>query len=359
MYTTHYLDDGEVRPFVGDLHVHSNVSDGLLSPQEISLVAASRSLDFVAISDHGTPLGGVQGARFAARLGQACPTVVVAQELHFERHVHVVVVGLSEQVGAPLLGRFKLQWLPRLAERAHKVGGAIVVAHPWAFAGDRTAEDWVTSMIEQGSVDGVEVVSTTVDDGKFKDWARTMRVYAQKWRPLGVAAVGSTDWHGRSRGVSIGLARTYLIARRPSGRDLAAAIRAGNSVASLAAPTLSELGACGRLLREMGSVLTECGVPAADTPDRLLSSRTHALSVVTRARDQAVRALGLEGVPFSRHSGGAAERADGGALSVPEPSRAAAMVHFCLGNYTRVLDAARQAVLGERGEAGGGARTRR
>ncbi|WP_411682409.1 PHP domain-containing protein [Clostridium thailandense] len=42
----------------GDLHIHSNASDGYLSPKQIIILAKSRGVDTIAISDHNS-VGGI------------------------------------------------------------------------------------------------------------------------------------------------------------------------------------------------------------------------------------------------------------------------------------------------------------
>lgn len=40
-----------------DLHVHSNSSDGTLSPEEVVLLAKSKGLSAIALTDHDTVSG--------------------------------------------------------------------------------------------------------------------------------------------------------------------------------------------------------------------------------------------------------------------------------------------------------------
>lgn len=50
----------------GDFHIHSNVSDGDLSPREIVIEAKRRGIDILALSDHNTA-GGIDEAAAAGR----------------------------------------------------------------------------------------------------------------------------------------------------------------------------------------------------------------------------------------------------------------------------------------------------
>jgi hypothetical protein len=47
-----------------DLHAHTNRSDGTFTPTELVTLAAERSLDVVAVTDHDTT-GGLEEARAA------------------------------------------------------------------------------------------------------------------------------------------------------------------------------------------------------------------------------------------------------------------------------------------------------
>ncbi|MGH2830619.1 MAG: PHP domain-containing protein, partial [Actinomycetota bacterium] len=50
-----------------DLHVHSNVSDGMFPPAEVVRLAKNAGLDGIALSDHDS-LGGLPEARAAGEL---------------------------------------------------------------------------------------------------------------------------------------------------------------------------------------------------------------------------------------------------------------------------------------------------
>lgn len=52
-----------------DLHVHSNASDGTLSPGEVVRYAASKQLKAMALTDHDTIAGITQAKTAAAECG--------------------------------------------------------------------------------------------------------------------------------------------------------------------------------------------------------------------------------------------------------------------------------------------------
>lgn len=52
---------------IGDLHIHSIVSDGFLHPSEIIKVSRSKSISIISITDHNTFLGSVIASRYVDR----------------------------------------------------------------------------------------------------------------------------------------------------------------------------------------------------------------------------------------------------------------------------------------------------
>jgi len=54
-----------------DLHIHSNASDGRLSPVDIILHAAERGLSVIAITDHDS-VEGIASAMVAAKAFPNC-----------------------------------------------------------------------------------------------------------------------------------------------------------------------------------------------------------------------------------------------------------------------------------------------
>lgn len=47
----------------GDLHLHSNASDGFFSPSDVAIRAAEAGLDFISLTDHNTTVGLAPAAR--------------------------------------------------------------------------------------------------------------------------------------------------------------------------------------------------------------------------------------------------------------------------------------------------------
>ena len=77
-----------------DLHIHSNCSDGIFSPEAIVDMAKVRGLDCIAITDHDTFDGVLRGKRHAEEIGLK---YVVGAELSAvgDRETHILVYNVD------------------------------------------------------------------------------------------------------------------------------------------------------------------------------------------------------------------------------------------------------------------------
>jgi hypothetical protein len=116
----------------GNLHTHTNVSDGGLSPAETVQVYREARYDFVAITDHFRPEYGfpVTDTRDLRSEGF---TTLIGAELHAPRTEagqawHIVAAGLPLDFAAPT----PTETGPELARRARAAGAFVGMAHPAA-----------------------------------------------------------------------------------------------------------------------------------------------------------------------------------------------------------------------------------
>lgn len=116
----------------GNLHTHSNVSDGALSPDETARVYREAGYDFVAITDHFRPEYGFPVTDTRALRSEGF-TTLIGVELHAPRTElgqswHIVAVGLPLDFQPP----GEAETGPELARRARAAGAFIGMAHPSA-----------------------------------------------------------------------------------------------------------------------------------------------------------------------------------------------------------------------------------
>lgn len=175
-----------------DLHAHSNVSDGILSPRELVCRAKEQGVDVLALTDHDT-LTGLDAARAAA---EACSLRLIdgieLSTLWAGRGVHIV--GLNIDCKSPALTQaVQAQQSARL-ERAHRIGeklakagiaGAFEGASRYAEGENLGRPHFAKYLVEAGHVANFQAAfKQYLGAGKLGD-------VKQLWLPLGevIAAI--------------------------------------------------------------------------------------------------------------------------------------------------------------------------
>lgn len=106
-----------------DLHIHSNESDGLASPEQIVEYAATRTdLSVIAITDHNTIEGALR-AREAARYFPGLE-VIIGSEIT-SKWGHILGLFLHEDVPSGLSAAATISAI-------NEQGGIAIIAHPFA-----------------------------------------------------------------------------------------------------------------------------------------------------------------------------------------------------------------------------------
>jgi len=122
----------------GNLHTHSDVSDGVLSPEEVCRRYRAQGYDFLAITDHFVGCYGYPISDTVPFRGDGFTTILGA-ELHSGSMQngeiwHILAVGLPHDFAPSNAPDFKA--IPKqesgaeIARRARDVGAYVAVAHP-------------------------------------------------------------------------------------------------------------------------------------------------------------------------------------------------------------------------------------
>jgi predicted metal-dependent phosphoesterase TrpH len=112
--------------YKGNLHTHTNLSDGLKSPEECIELYKSEGYDFIAITDHRKCYN---GCSLSKRM-----LVLKGIELHIndlvsKRAYHIVGIGIKGDIYSD--DSFKPQ---QLIDEINKKEGLAVIAHPsWSL----------------------------------------------------------------------------------------------------------------------------------------------------------------------------------------------------------------------------------
>ena len=169
-----------------DLHIHTRVSDGLATIEQLlEYVEHGTDLDVIAVTDHEDAAGGLRARERAAKRGLRFEVIVGAEITTLQGH---------------LLGLF-LEETPksfRSAERTleaiHRQGGLAIAPHPMSWLTRSLSErtiDRITERSEAGVVfDGIEVGNPS-PAGRVTA-AKAERMNRARWR---IAETGGSDAH--------------------------------------------------------------------------------------------------------------------------------------------------------------------
>ncbi len=132
------LFDAPGRFYKGNLHTHSTLSDGVLSPQDVCLRYADRGYDFISLTDHFV-------GRFdypitdTTRMRTKNFTTILGAELHSGANSagelwHILAVGLPADFAPSNTPTFQprddQETGPQIAQRAADAGAFVAIAHP-------------------------------------------------------------------------------------------------------------------------------------------------------------------------------------------------------------------------------------
>lgn len=216
----------------GNLHCHSNQSDGEPSPQQIVDIYAERAYDFLSITDHNRLTD-------VTSLDDKGMTLIPGCELNggkgeLGQHFHLVLIGQHREVKpSPEMSVHDLVAL------AHSAGELCWIAHPsWSSL---TSGD----LLPVEGIIGVEVYNTTCHHGigRGESVVQWDELWARDRQPLGLA-VDDAHWHYPD---AIG-GWVWVQAAGRDQADILAAIRDGMFYASTG-PTIEAVEFDGRQIR--------------------------------------------------------------------------------------------------------------
>ncbi|WP_241971869.1 PHP domain-containing protein [Aliidiomarina taiwanensis] len=110
-----------------DLHCHSNLSDGQLTPEQLVMRAAQMQLDYLALTDHDA-VAGVERARSAAQAyGKGAPDIISGVEFSCQwQGFEIHILGWHFDVQHPAMTRLVTQQQQTRRDRAAAIGAKLV-----------------------------------------------------------------------------------------------------------------------------------------------------------------------------------------------------------------------------------------
>ena len=194
-----------------DLHIHSNFSDGKLSPEELIRDAKNKGYKLIAISDHNT----VEAYKKTDILNNENPEVITAIEFDCWYKgvlVHLLGYGIDvynnellsfcaktkKETEADIIRLLNHRHPKDVINAIHKAGGLAVLAHPacyWAI----NLDSFVKGLVKLG-LDGIEVFYPYRRHRgiiKFHK-ASTVKKIGEKYNLI---MTGGSDSHGEIEGI--------------------------------------------------------------------------------------------------------------------------------------------------------------
>lgn len=158
-----------------DLHLHTNYSDGALSPSGLLELAASKQIKALSITDHDTVDGVKEAIRHAARFGIEIIPGVEFSSYHNEQEIHILAyfVPLEDPELKRYLTFFKLE-RERRAER--------IIAKLNKMNIDISMED-VRLCAGRSSIGRPHIASALIKKGVVKSFPEAFNLYLGNQAP--------------------------------------------------------------------------------------------------------------------------------------------------------------------------------
>ncbi len=248
----------QLRPYRGDLHIHTYYSDGRVSPVQMAVEGRKLGLDFAAITDHGRYEPSLEAIEMAEKIGLDL-LLFPGEEISFPSG-HIVSICANSWVTnlrddedtyrrelakiadvclrdtAMVENLDKEQYAPAkwVVDKIHEMGGYAFLAHPHWVSGNRYHLNLpiFEQLLEDGDIDGVEIIGGYHPSELESNQLSIAKYYSEVARGRKIPVLGNSDTHFRSNINDIyGWYWTTVFAKSLSKEDIFVAILNLKSVA--------------------------------------------------------------------------------------------------------------------------------
>ncbi len=204
-----------------DLHLHTRVSDGFASVEQLlEWVEHCTDLDVIAVTDHEDVRGGLQARELAAKRGYRFEVVPGAEVTTLQGHVLALFIERD-------LPSFR--GVESTLAMIHDAGGLAVAPHPLSWLTRSVGERTLDALRERGEAgvgfDAIELANPS--PAGRRTGPKAARLNAERW---GLPAAGGSDAHHLEH---IGAGWTEFPGR--TSEELRLAIGAGTTRAMMSA----------------------------------------------------------------------------------------------------------------------------
>jgi len=188
-----------------DIHMHTNLGDGWVSPARIIEEATRRGLHLIAVTDHDHIEGAKRVAELLAQLNSPLQMITGVEVSTRQGHL----LGLFVKK-APRAMRSVEESIETIKEQ----GGIVIVPHPFGRLVPSLSRTKIGALLEKGyAIDGIEIYNPSPANASKR---AAVRAANQQW---GLAETGGSDAHFWQQ---IGMAYTLFPGSSPD--DLRRAI---------------------------------------------------------------------------------------------------------------------------------------
>ncbi len=255
----------DLMPWKGDLHMHSNRSDGVDEPEHVVAACRRIGFDFMALTDHGQFEPSLLTIAAFADV-QNDLAIYTGEEVHAPGNpIHIVHVGGQNSVNDCFATELYQAELAKLIQEQGEIpagidpavyassrwiwqriageGGLSIFCHPYWLNNNLNegqsyyiSEQLTTRLLEDGEYDALEVLGGYHMHQTDSNNLQVARYHEERGRGKVIPLVGVSDAHGCERGNLFGWFYTIALAQSNQFPDIAAAIRQCRSVAVEALP---------------------------------------------------------------------------------------------------------------------------
>lgn len=243
----------QLRPYMGDLHVHSNFSDGKESPEFVMAEYRKRGFDFATLTDHERYFPSLQ----AIETYKNVPIdllIVEGEEVHaYDNDVHILNFGGDFSVNEifqndketyysqvdEILENLNLEKNSRnfayasclwVFDKIKQAKGLSVFCHPhWKSYSYQIPDEMIKKLFIDNKFDAFELIG---GQSLQENNMQTSYYYTQKAKHnFNIPVVGNSDSHGCINSIWFNIAKTVVFAKDNKKQDIISAIKKGNCVA--------------------------------------------------------------------------------------------------------------------------------
>ncbi len=254
---------GRLRPFKGDLHMHTIFSDGNRTPIAMILSSLEKGMDFISITDHDTIEGYLEGAKKADEL-EIDILILPGEEVSVGRgdvsrskgNGHILSINADGSIEelrkdknrykeelAKIVDNLDIEELEEGIDPFHyakniwtiesiaSLGGISILAHPnWVYYDKKyhLHQPIYKEMLKNSKIDAIEVFGDIEGDDECNNLAY-LEYLQTKNRFKYIAPIANSDAHNSD--VELGERFSIIFAKELTCRAVVEAIKSGHSCA--------------------------------------------------------------------------------------------------------------------------------